>query len=960
SEWYPSSTDKDNSTWQAYRYELTGSLAFAVGHPVKLLDDPQDNMILINSALKFVSKHASDLGVDGCDFSYERINDVRGMRVVLLRPEINGIPVYGAYTVLSVNKNGELSMIKAKGFGSKTTGYFGLSERDILSIAIATFSNASNEAETRKVYLPVRAGVDKIELRACWEVLLETSEADLQPTLFIDAISGAILASENRVYYERLEGHSQGWYKPLYRRDDLVRGAFPNEWMRFGAYGDNYSDEDGDFVYNVNPDVLPQTLHTELRGRWVDVDYEDGADARISIEIRNVEALEVTWTPDNSRDDERSLYYHTNFIHSFWKDLDSGFNGLDRVLLAVCMYGNNYDNAFYNGQGMYFGGGNEMDNFALYSDIVYHEYCHGVTGHIYPRDILPYRGESGALNEAWSDYFPCSISDEPYMGEGGLRGNGYIRHLDNNLVYPIHLQGEVHRDSRIISAAMWHSREILGLDITDPLFHYSRYELGNTFFTYFTDVLLTDDNDGDITNGTPHYRTLYEQFGRHGIGPGIQPKILFSQIELFDDNQDGANGDDDSFWEAGETIRIEMELYRKGSLYPPPAEDVRVIIHSEDDNLNLIQNEVHFGDMRVDDHNRNEQPLMFRIADDTPLCFTEVIFEIFADDDNIIRRDTLNIPLGHPDLLLVKDGEEGKDQTRYYTDALAESGVVYSSFSTAESIMSLERRIAGINNVIWFSGDAQENILTTENRQVLSEFLAEGGNLLLTGQSLGESPGSEDFFNNYFGARHISDSLHQVWIEGVTDDPVGQGLGLLLAGARGARNQIRPAAIVAVGEGVEIYHWTRVDNTPAAGVRREDTETGSRTVYLSFGVEGVGGHGNTGKRAEVIRHVLNWFGVETSVEENLEAVLPAGFYIGTPYPNPFNHAINIPIRLNLTGEVKLSVFDLTGRRLWTGIKTLNVGQSVWTISGENWGSGVFIIKVESPDGSRNVKIVMMK
>jgi hypothetical protein len=546
------------------------------------------------------------------------------------------------------------------------------------------------------------------------------------------------------------------------------------------------------------------------------------------------------------------------------------------------------------------------------------------------------------------------------MGEGGLRGNGYIRNLDNELVYPMNIQGEVHRDSRIISAAMWHTREILGLGITDPLFHYSRYELGNTFITYFTDVLLTDDNDGDITNGTPHSRVLYEQFGRHGIGPGAKPKIEYSQIAMFDDNQRGAEGNDDKFWEAGETIRIEIELHRTGFLYPPPAEDTRVIIHSEDDNIQLIRSEAHFGDIRVDDRNPNQQPLVFRIADDAPLCFTEIILEMISDDDNVIRIDTMEIPLGRPELLLVKDGNEGKDQTHWYTEALNESGVIYSSFSSAEPLMPLSDRLVGVKSVIWFSGDAQENLLTEEDRQILTEFLDDGGNVLLTGQSLGESPGSEDFFNDYFGARHISDSLHQVWIEGVVDDPVGQGLELLLAGSHGAWNQIRPSAIASVNEGIEIFHWTRVDNMPAAGVRREDPETGSRTVYLSFGVEGVGEHGNTGRRAEVLRYVLNWFGFETSVDEKSEIPMPVDFNIGTPYPNPFNHAIKIPIELNSPNEMVFSVFDLTGRKMWSETKSLSAGQSLYTISGKNWGSGVFILNIKSNEESQNKKIVLMK
>ncbi|HHE47328.1 MAG TPA: hypothetical protein ENL08_06490, partial [Bacteroidetes bacterium] len=601
-------------------------------------------------------------------------------------------------------------------------------------------------------------------------------------------------------------------------------------------YGDGYSDVDGEFEYDVNPGFLPIRILTELRGRYVDVDYEDGDDGQLTLRIDDLDTLQLIWDENHARDDERSLFYHVNFIHDFWKHLDEELRDLDFPMLAVCMYGEFFDNAFYSGRGIYFGGGDQMDNFALYADIVYHEYGHAVTARIYPRELLPYTGESGALNEAWSDYFPCSITDEPLMGEGGLRGGGYIRNLDNELVYPDDIQGEVHRDSRIISAAMWHSRQALGRQITDPLFHYARYELGNNFMLYFADVLLTDDNDGDISNGTPHYRELYEHFGRHGIGPGIHPDIIVERFEMYDDETDGANGNDNRLWEPGETIRIEVGLFRDGNLYPPAAENVRMVISSDREDVIPERDEIGFGDMYVGDRAAGDQPLLFRIAEDAPLCFANLYFTTW-DDDGIVRRDTTRLALGSPDLLLVRDGSEGPDRSPWLKSALDDLGQVYSSLSTAAPIVPLSQRLQGVKTAVWFSGDARDGILNEADRADLVEFLGDGGNLLMTGQSLGSSPGAEPFFNEYLGARHEIDSLHQVWIEGVADDPVARGLPLLLLGARGAQNQCRPAAIAAIEPAVEIYHWTRSRGEPAAGVRREDPQTGSRTVYLSFGIE---------------------------------------------------------------------------------------------------------------------------
>ncbi len=938
---------RDNTPdWQSFRYELNSNIAMTVGSPIRITRNTDDEAILARDAISFVRNHEVEFGMVGCDLEAVSVRSVRNINVVYLQPRINDVPVYSGYVVLSVNGDGGLSMVKARCFGSDIVGEFSLSHARAVSIARHAVGVNDGGSDVCEVYLPQTEGDNRIVLRATYEVSLTPTDPGFRPVIFVDGQSGEILAAENRVWFDRLDGQTSGLYKSLYRRDESVLGIFSNEWLRLERYGDGYSDDEGEFDYDVNPGFLPISLFTELSGRYVDVDYEDGDDGQITIRIDALDPLEIIWREHNARDDERSLFYHVNFIHDFWMHLDGDLPNLDYPMPAVCMYGDSYDNAFCNGFGVYFGGGYELDNFALYADIVYHEYGHAVTARIYPRDLLPYTGESGALNEAWSDYFPCSITDEPLMGEGGLVGGGYIRNLDNDYVYPDDIQDEVHRDSRIISGAMWHTREVLGRQITDPLFHYTRYELGNNFMLYFTDILLTDDNDGDITNGTPHDRTLYEQFGRHGIGPGIHPDIIMTRLDMYDDESAGAHGNDNKLWEPGETIRIEMELFRDGMLYPPAAEDVRVMIHSDRDDVIPVRDEIGFGDMRVGDRVDCGQPLLFRVDEDAPLCFASIFFTIRFDDDYLVRQDTLRIPLGRPGLLLVKDGDEGKDRSHWIKSALDGLGQVYVDHSTAAPITPLSQRMQGVQTVVWFSGDTEHDILSEGDRSDLMGFLENGGNLLMTGQSLGSSLGAEPFFNEYLGVRHEVDSLHQFWIEGVEDDPVAQGLQLLLLGARGAQNQRRPAAIASIEPAVEIYHWTRADGNPAAGVRREDPETGARTVYFSFGIEGVGGHGYTATRTEVMQYALNWLGVITAVEDQ-DVSAPVSFTLDDPYPNPFNSTAAIGYSLPYPAHISLSVFNSLGRRivsLFNGYR--QSGVHTVSLAADDLAAGLYFVRLE--------------
>ncbi len=83
-------------------------------------------------------------------------------------------------------------------------------------------------------------------------------------------------------------------------------------------------------------------------------------------------------------------------------------NGLR--LDSTVHYRTGYDNAFWNGQQMVYGDGDEdlpesqrlFNRFTIAVDIIGHELAHGVTQHT---ANLIYQGQSGALNESLSDVF---------------------------------------------------------------------------------------------------------------------------------------------------------------------------------------------------------------------------------------------------------------------------------------------------------------------------------------------------------------------------------------------------------------------------------------------------------------------------------------------------------------------------------------------------------------------------
>jgi Zn-dependent metalloprotease len=93
------------------------------------------------------------------------------------------------------------------------------------------------------------------------------------------------------------------------------------------------------------------------------------------------------------------------FLKAYGRD---SIDGQGLPLDATVHYGEDYDNAFWNGEQMVFGDGDGevFLDFTIPVDVIGHELTHGVTQHT---ANLDYFGQSGALNESVSDVFGSLI-----------------------------------------------------------------------------------------------------------------------------------------------------------------------------------------------------------------------------------------------------------------------------------------------------------------------------------------------------------------------------------------------------------------------------------------------------------------------------------------------------------------------------------------------------------------------
>ncbi|WP_413602370.1 M4 family metallopeptidase [Curtobacterium sp. Curtsp57] len=115
--------------------------------------------------------------------------------------------------------------------------------------------------------------------------------------------------------------------------------------------------------------------------------------------------------PDTGDAAVDEAYAGLGATHAFWLDVFGrvSIDGAGLPLDASVHYGNDYDNAYWDGKQMVFGDGDGevFERFTIALDVIGHELAHGVTQ--YTAD-LTYQGQSGALNESVSDVFGSLVA----------------------------------------------------------------------------------------------------------------------------------------------------------------------------------------------------------------------------------------------------------------------------------------------------------------------------------------------------------------------------------------------------------------------------------------------------------------------------------------------------------------------------------------------------------------------
>ena len=247
------------------------------------------------------------------------------------------------------------------------------------------------------------------------------------------------------------------------------------------------------------------------------------------------------------------IYYHLSkeinhvlkYIHPAWLDQQLTANAnLDQTC-----------NAYWDGTTInLFSAGDGCANTGLIADVMYHEWGHGLdanTGGI----------EDGAYSEGFGDTMSLMMTHSNLIGPGFIVADGSpVRDLTDLKVYPKDA-GEVHDEGQIIGGAYWDLFSALktayGEDKAGDMlsnFALKAIYTASKYTDVYNALLVIDDDDGDLTNGTPNYCLINKAFTRHGLATADQSCDL-AMIDGFNvDDRAGGNGN--GIIEPGETVAL--------------------------------------------------------------------------------------------------------------------------------------------------------------------------------------------------------------------------------------------------------------------------------------------------------------------------------------------------------------------------------------------------------------------
>jgi MYXO-CTERM domain-containing protein len=375
------------------------------------------------------------------------------------------------------------------------------------ALADAGFSVDSIEKSAQLVIFPEGAGAYRLAYR---DVIRTSNPAGRWQSIVSADGTNRVLFRHDLIAYESAQVKIE--IEPRYIGQTPVAVAAKDVNV-----GTGHADEDGIFESTAGS----ATINTI--SPYFQIANQAATKKTLPITIAGTPGESFTWSMASAEPQEVDafVYAHQAREHEYQVAPDLQYFQ-QRMTVNVNVSGT--CNAYYDGSSLnFFPTGGGCNSTARIADVTYHEYGHSIHD-----NLTGGGGFNSQIQEGVADIFAHTITNDPNLGPYFFPGNPVgIRNATDVRTYPTGVQGnnsEVHESGKIWTNTFWNIRTAFitkyGYNLGTRLFDlmHSRTLRSNPGYTsVYMAALAADDDDGNLSNGTPDSCEMNPEFQSHGL-----------------------------------------------------------------------------------------------------------------------------------------------------------------------------------------------------------------------------------------------------------------------------------------------------------------------------------------------------------------------------------------------------------------------------------------------------------
>lgn len=305
---------------------------------------------------------------------------------------------------------------------------------------------------------------------------------------------------------------------------------------------------------------------------------------------------------------------------------------------------------------------------------------------------------------------------------------------------------------------------------------------------------------------------------------------LFTIQELIVTDEGNGDGRPDG----GETILLDLSL--RNSPNSVPSTGATVTMTCDDPEVTILDGTVAYPAADPGEVIFGSSVFSFSVADSITPHWATFTFRYMTDySGGTAEGDLTHLQrMGRPDLLLVDSDGGMDDNETFVQSALNAMGEEYDFWGPMDPPLS--DVLSHYDRLIWLGG-VNEDDMSNAEETAIRDFVAAGGQLLLSSQYLSDNPARADLMLDLFGLILLDNDAGSVYqLACPAADPYFGSSAMLVTGNQAANNNEEPDSFTSNGTATTFATWNQ---NPAMGhvAGVYTTATGVKAMFCGFPIE---------------------------------------------------------------------------------------------------------------------------